>query len=206
MHRLIDVLGLAALIASSGSAGARSVDAPRIVPWTQIGGVRLGDERSVATALYGAPTKTFRERTPIGTRWYGHRVLSYRYTVPGGVVWVTAVDGRVRALGTSSSRYRTPGGIHVGLTTPRPVPRERGRPVRLPVARVQLGGVPWRMAGVQTRLGHLACDEERFRTQRTREPRRLHRVRRSVGDAALLLGGARQQIGVEQRAERLGLE
>ena len=119
MHRLIDVLGLAALIASSGSAGARSVDAPRIVPWTQIGGVRLGDERSVATALYGAPTKVFRERTPGGTRWYGHRVLSYRYPVAGGVLWITAVDGRVRVLGTSSPRYRTPGGIHVGSTIPR---------------------------------------------------------------------------------------
>ena len=67
MHRLVVVLGFLALVASASSAGARSVDAPRIVPWTQIGGVRLGDERSVATALYGAPTKTFRERTPIGT-------------------------------------------------------------------------------------------------------------------------------------------
>ena len=72
------------------------------------------DKRSVATTLYGAPTKIFRERTPVGTRWYGHRVLSYRYPVSGGVLWMTAVDGRVRALGTSSPRYRTPGGIHAG--------------------------------------------------------------------------------------------
>ena len=118
MHRLIVVFGFVALVGSASSAVARSVDAPRIVPWTQIGGVRLGDERSVATALYGAPTKVFRERTPVGTRWYGHRVFSYRYTVPRGVIWVTAVDGRVRALGTSSPRYRTPDGLHVGSTIP----------------------------------------------------------------------------------------
>jgi len=114
MHRLIVVLGLLAVIAPTGSTAAGSGDTPRIVPWTQIGGVRVGDERSVATALYGVPTKTSRERTPAGTRWVGHRVISYRYTVPGGVVWVTAVDGRVGALGTSSPRYRAPGGSASG--------------------------------------------------------------------------------------------
>lgn len=117
MHRLIVALGVTAFVAFAGSAVARSgseVDSPRIVPWTQIGGVRLGDKLSTANALYGAPTKIFRERTPVGTRWYGHRVLSYRYPVSGGVLWMTAVDGRVRALGTSSPRYRTPGGIHAG--------------------------------------------------------------------------------------------
>lgn len=121
MQRLVVVLGLAVLVALAGSAVARSregVDSLRIVPWTQIGGVRLGDKLSTARSLYGAPTKTFRERTPVGTRWYGRRVLSYRYTVSGGALWVTAVDGHVRALGTSSPRYRTPGGIHVGLTIP----------------------------------------------------------------------------------------
>src|SRR5712691_11697378 len=119
MNRLIVLLGLAVFVAFAGSAGARSrerVDSPRIVSWTQIGGVRLGDQLATANALYGAPTKIFRERTPVGTRWYGHRVLSYRYPVSGGVLWATAVDGRVRALGTSSPRYRTPGGIHVGMT------------------------------------------------------------------------------------------
>jgi hypothetical protein len=117
MQRLVVVLGLAVLVALAGSAVARSregVDSPRIVPWTQIGGVRLGDKVSTASTLYGAPTKIFRQRTPFGTRWYGHRVLSYRYPVSGGVLWVTAVDDRVRVLGTTSPRYRTPGGIRVG--------------------------------------------------------------------------------------------
>ena len=116
MQRLVVVLGLAVLVALAGTAVARSregVDSPRIVLWTQIGGVRLGDKLSTAKALYGAPTKIFRERTPVGTRWYGHRVLSYRYPVLGGVLWVTAVDGRVRAPG-----HRRPATArHVGSTS-----------------------------------------------------------------------------------------
>ena len=120
MSRLAVPLCLAALVAAAGSAVARpaAIDPPRIVPWTQIGGVKLGDALSKVTALYGSPTKTVRDRTPGGTRWAGHRVVSRRYRVVGGFLWVSTVDGRVRALGTSSTRYRTPDGIHVGLRIP----------------------------------------------------------------------------------------
>ncbi len=123
MNRLIVALGLAAVVAGAGSAVARSGnagDSPRIVPWTQIGGVRLGDTASPANRLYGSPAKVndISGAMPVGTRWHGHRVVDRTYRVAGGELLVRTVDGRIGAVGTSSRRYMTPRGIRVGSKIP----------------------------------------------------------------------------------------
>ena len=90
------------------------------MPWTQIGGVKRGDTTSAADRLYGPATKVddISRYIPVGTRWHGHRVVDRTYRVPLGTLWMRTVDGRIRAVGTTSRRYVTPRGIRVGAKIP----------------------------------------------------------------------------------------
>jgi hypothetical protein len=119
MHRALGVsLALLALLAAPAGAQPRSAaDTARIVPWASIGAVKIGMRITAVNHLYGLPArvKDLSSSIPSTTRWHGHRVIERTYRVRGGVLWVRSVDGRVRAIGTTSPRYVTPRGIRVGV-------------------------------------------------------------------------------------------
>jgi hypothetical protein len=121
MHRVVGVsLALLALIAAPAGArtGARA-DTIKIVPWSSIGEVKIGMKITAVNHLYGKPVevKDMSPAIPATTHWHGHRVIERTYRVRGGRLWVRTVDGRVHAVGTTSTRYVTPRGIRVGLHT-----------------------------------------------------------------------------------------
>jgi hypothetical protein len=119
MHRALGVsLALLALLAAPAGAQPRAVsDTARIVPWASTGAAKLGMKILTVNHLYGSPfrVKDMSSSIPSTTRWHGHRVIERTYHVRGGELWVRTVDGRVRAVGTSSPRYVTPRGIGVGV-------------------------------------------------------------------------------------------
>jgi hypothetical protein len=87
------------------------------VPWVSIGNAKLGMQILTLNHLYGRPFRVsdLSSSLPSTTRWHGHRVIERTYHVRGGTLWVRTVDGRVRAIGTTSPRYVTPRGIRVGI-------------------------------------------------------------------------------------------
>src|SRR2546425_13285025 len=119
MHRALGLsLALLALLAAPAGAQPRPAsDTARIVPWASIGAATLGMKILTVNHLYGRPVrvKDMSIAIPSTTRWHGHRVIERTYRVRGGALWVRTVDGRVRAIGTTSPRYVTPRGIRVGV-------------------------------------------------------------------------------------------
>jgi hypothetical protein len=122
MHRVLGasaaLLALFTLLAVPADARPRAArDTARIVPWRSIGAARIGSRITAVNHVYGRPARVrnLSDAVPPTTRWHGHRVIERTYRVRGGELWVRTVDGRVRAVGTTSTRYRTPGGIRVGL-------------------------------------------------------------------------------------------
>jgi hypothetical protein len=108
---------LAVLAAPAGARPRAATDTAKIVPWSSIGAVRIGIQISAVNHVYGKPVRVrdMSRAMPVRTRWHGHRVIERGYRVRGGELWVRTVDGRVRAVGTTSMRYVTPRGIRVGL-------------------------------------------------------------------------------------------
>jgi hypothetical protein len=120
MHRVLGAATVAALVlvvALAATPGQAAVDPARIVPWVSIGNARIGDTAADVKRMYGKPAKVeeIGRALPISARWHGHRVVDRTYRVRGGELWVRTVDGRVRAVGTTSPRYVTPRGIRTGL-------------------------------------------------------------------------------------------
>jgi hypothetical protein len=115
VKRVVVVLCCAVSLAWVSVAAA---DSPRIVPWKQIGAIELGDNITRAEYLYGEPQEIESLFFPVGTRYHGRAGVRHTYKVPGGELWVEAIDGRIKALATTSPRYRTPTGLHVGSRIP----------------------------------------------------------------------------------------
>ena len=66
---------------------------------------------------YGEAIRTERETSyfPFGTRYSGKSLERSEYAVRKGTLRVWYVEGHAKVLETTSPRYRTPGGIRVGL-------------------------------------------------------------------------------------------
>ena len=105
---------LVVLIAAACGGTSTPDDPPRIVPWSALGSVRIGDTAGHVRGIYGPAVKSERLRLPTGTRYAGHAARFESFRVPGGTLGVTYVDGAVREIATDSARYRTPSGIGVG--------------------------------------------------------------------------------------------
>ena len=107
------------VVALAGCAHSQraAVDPPSIAPWTSIGSAKLGADRAEIERVYHAPTKVehLRRFFPAGTKYFGRVRVDATYRVRGGKLRVTYVDDEVKALDTTSSRYRLPNGIHVGM-------------------------------------------------------------------------------------------
>jgi hypothetical protein len=88
------------------SARVRRVveDPPRIVLWHLIGRAGLGMSRAQVERVYGRP--------------YYDGPEPAQYTVPGGVLFVGYIRGKVAYVATSSRRYRTRTGLGVGTRIP----------------------------------------------------------------------------------------
>jgi hypothetical protein len=93
------------------------LDPPSIVPWTSIGSAKLGMVRSEIERVYRAPVRVERLRRffPRTTKYSGRVRVDATYRVRGGTLLVTYVNGKAKALDTTSPRYRLPNGIHVGM-------------------------------------------------------------------------------------------
>jgi len=122
MHRALGTLALTLLVfvaapAAAETRTAAAADPPRIVAWTSIGDVHLGDTAVNVKRRYGKAQRVqdVSRTMPHGTRWSGHHVVDRTFRVGGGELWVRTVDGRVRAIATTSPRYTTPRGIRAGL-------------------------------------------------------------------------------------------
>jgi len=106
------------VVALAGCAHSQRapLDPPSIVPWTSIGSAKLGSERPEIERVYHRPVKVERLRRffPTGTKYFGRVRVDATYHVRGGVLRVTYVDGEVKALDTTSPRYRLPSGARVG--------------------------------------------------------------------------------------------
>ena len=92
-------------------------DAAQLTPWSSIGDARLGMTRNQIEQTYGRPARTKRYTNwfPLGTKYHGRTLEQAEYAVPGGLLGAWYVGDRARVLETTSPRYETPGGIHVGL-------------------------------------------------------------------------------------------
>jgi hypothetical protein len=118
MMRVVSLLSMVVVVAACcGTAAAASVDAPRIVPWTKIGDVGLGMLSQRVTYEYGDSV----QQLPGNAGGF--------YQVPGGELDVSFSHGRVIDVSTSSPRYVTPSGIHVGS--------------KIPLGRAQNGAYHW---------------------------------------------------------------
>jgi hypothetical protein len=82
-----------------------------------IGAVTLFMTRRQIERTYGRPVRTERIKDyfPVGTKYQGKLLERSDYRVRQGVLRISYVDDRARVLETTSPRYRTPDGIHVGL-------------------------------------------------------------------------------------------
>ena len=83
-------------------------DPPRLVPWTRIGNITLGERRKRVESEYGS----------VGTDYYvlqryGNDVQGY-YRLHGRKVAVTFYGGRVGELDFATRYYPTEGGLGVG--------------------------------------------------------------------------------------------
>jgi len=103
-----------ALLAVGCGKSAQPGDPPRIVPWSAVGDVSIGDSAERVRHLYGPAAKSEPLQLPAGTRYAGHPARIDSFRVPGGTISATYVDGVVRKIGTDSARYRLPSGIGVG--------------------------------------------------------------------------------------------
>ena len=106
-----------AALAGCGHSQRAAVDPPTIVPWTSIGSAKLGAKRAEIERFYHTPTKVeyLRRFFPATTKYSGRVRVDATYRVRGGELRVTYVDDEVKALDTTSPRYRLPNGIRVGM-------------------------------------------------------------------------------------------
>lgn len=100
--KMLVAIALVPAIAASGALAA--TDPPRIVPWTTIGNISVGMTRARVEYTYGR-----------GTTVAG---LYESWPVPGGSLDVVYQHGYVANLSTTSARYQTRAGLHVGSRIP----------------------------------------------------------------------------------------
>jgi len=102
--------------AGCGDGAGPERDPPRIVPWSAIGDAQIGSTRTEVHRAYGRPLShgSLREHWPPGTRYAGRNVSDEAYRVRGGKLYVRYVDDVVKMVGTTSPRYVTPDGLHIG--------------------------------------------------------------------------------------------
>jgi hypothetical protein len=119
MRRIVPVASavFVSCLAFAGSnlalAHARSAgDPPRLVPWSKVGDISLGEPRARVEQEYGSVGHGY--HVLFGSR--GH-VQGY-YLLHGTKVHVTFDGGRVAEIGFSTPYYRTTSGFGVGSTIP----------------------------------------------------------------------------------------
>jgi prepilin-type processing-associated H-X9-DG protein len=95
-------------------------DTPAIAIHKSIGDVRLGMARSAVQTAYGSGrTVRLRHYFPVGTKYHGKVLYRTTYSLHGGKLIVSYVDGRVKMIETTSRYYRTRSGVGVGTHIPR---------------------------------------------------------------------------------------
>jgi len=100
------IVFLAAGCFSGAVLAASASDPPRIVPWTSIGGIWLGQSRIRVEYVYGSL------RSAMSPGGYAE------YRLHGGRLFITYLRDRVAGITTTSRYYRTSEGLGVGTRIP----------------------------------------------------------------------------------------
>jgi hypothetical protein len=99
-------------MALGSSAASATGDPPRLVPWTSIGDIRLGEPKRHVEREYGSEGHGFH----VAYRFEGG-VDGY-YRLHGSRVFLTFDRGRVADIGFTTPYYRTTSGFGVGSRIP----------------------------------------------------------------------------------------